>query len=237
MRDFYAECWRMAWRGKLFHVEAISGMLALLAVPVVAFWDPGDTYINWIPLTIFAAVFVTALCVGLITAPYWIAKELEEQTNRLKSEIAVLRNKEIELVYIPHDKRHFFAYDGAQVASIRVQNSSTNCFKDLDIFCESAIPIVSGDDPLLLHRNTSLVKTDLSPGEHRYVNIVTMSEHFYETHYESLLPFRGPVDCMLKGAEFSLKIVALASNVPNPTRMRLNFGKRDGAVYAEVPGE
>ena len=62
-----------------------------------------------------------------------------------------------------------------------------------------------------------------------------MKKHIYETRYQSLLPVRAPVDSVSTGTEFSMKIVALASNVPSPTSMRLNFGEREGKLYAEQP--
>jgi hypothetical protein len=33
-REFYQECLRRTWRGKLFWAEAVSALLALVAIPV-----------------------------------------------------------------------------------------------------------------------------------------------------------------------------------------------------------
>lgn len=87
MRDFYAECVKRAARGKLLHVEAISGLLALLAVPVAALWDPRSQFLNWVPLAIFGAVFVGTLIFGFLTAPYWIATEFESQRDALAGQL------------------------------------------------------------------------------------------------------------------------------------------------------
>jgi hypothetical protein len=87
MRDFYAQCFRKAWRGKLLHVEAISGILTLLAIPIAAIWKPEVANINWLPLALFCVIFIGTIIYGFVTAPYWIAKGIKDERDKLQAEL------------------------------------------------------------------------------------------------------------------------------------------------------
>lgn len=84
--EFYWECTKRAFRGKLAQVELVSGLLALVAVPIgLWLWPNASGAMNWVPLAIFGAFFVGTIAVGLITAPYWMFGELEQQRNELQA--------------------------------------------------------------------------------------------------------------------------------------------------------
>jgi hypothetical protein len=64
-REFYQECLRRAWRGKLFWAEAVSALLAVVAIPIGLWIFPtAEGHMNWVPLGIFTAVFVATLVVA-----------------------------------------------------------------------------------------------------------------------------------------------------------------------------
>ena len=84
IRQFYWQCFRRAWRGKLLWAEGISGVLTVFAVPLAYLWRPEDSAMNWIPLAIFGAVFAGTVIIGFCLAPYWIYKEIEVDRNNLK---------------------------------------------------------------------------------------------------------------------------------------------------------
>lgn len=91
MRDFYKECLRRAWRGKFLVIESISGFMTLVGIPIAAYWEAPQQYMNWLPLAFFLVVFVGTLFIGFITAPYCIARELEQGNEKLQLQI---ENKE-----------------------------------------------------------------------------------------------------------------------------------------------
>ena len=234
MRDFYAECWRRSWRGKLLHVEAVSGMLALFAVPIVAIWNPGDSYMNWVPFAVFAAVFIGTVFVGFVTAPYWIMQEIRVEKDSLQSQIDTYRTKKIELIYREADNRHLFTDEDRTIACIKVQNCSGETIDDIDIYCEGGIPRVEGEDVLGIEAGNRSVPLHLSPGEYIYKIIIAMHCSPYQTNYRVLVPYRSSQDGILRGSEFSIKIVAVGRQVHTPTRIWLNCGQRNGSFYAEV---
>lgn len=95
MRDFYSQCVRRAWRGKLLHVEAVVGLLLLIAIPIAATWRPDIANLNWIPLAVFAIIFAGVLVYGLVTAPFYIANEMQNENVKLQNklnDIAVKQN-------------------------------------------------------------------------------------------------------------------------------------------------
>ena len=88
MRHFYLDCFKRAGRGKLLHVEAISGFLALVCLPVATYWNFfGSEILNWLPLIIFGTVFLGTVAIGLLTAPYKIADQLERDRNALREKL------------------------------------------------------------------------------------------------------------------------------------------------------
>ena len=88
---FYLECLNRAGRGKFLTVETISGILALVAMPISQLWQPAQPYLNWIPLALFVSMFLGSILLGAVTAPYWIAKELEDENENIRLK---LDNKE-----------------------------------------------------------------------------------------------------------------------------------------------
>lgn len=88
LREFYQECLRRAWRGKLFWAEAVSALLALVAVPVgLWIWPTAEGTMNWVPLTIFVTVFVVTVLVALILAPYSMYRDVEKHNNDLEKKL------------------------------------------------------------------------------------------------------------------------------------------------------
>jgi hypothetical protein len=129
--EFYAECVRRAFRGKLLLVEAIAGLLALVMVPVGLYFFPNEQgAMNWVPLVIFVAIFVIAVVVGFLAAPYQIFHELEVERNELdqkldnreRRRVAISklwelrargvkhRNKEIAVATVPKWHKEFVAW-------------------------------------------------------------------------------------------------------------------------------
>jgi membrane protein YdbS with pleckstrin-like domain len=87
-REFYQECLRRAWRGKLFWAEAVSALLALVAIPVGLWILPtAEGHMNWVPLGIFTAVFVATLVVAFFISPYSMYRELETRNNILEKRL------------------------------------------------------------------------------------------------------------------------------------------------------
>lgn len=87
-REFYQECLRRAWRGKLFWAEAVSALLAFVAIPVGLWIFPtAEGHMNWVPLGIFTAVFVATLVVAFFISPYSMYRELETRNNVLEKRL------------------------------------------------------------------------------------------------------------------------------------------------------
>lgn len=87
-REFYQECFRRAREGKLFWAEAVSGLLALVMIPVgLWIWPTAQGTMNWAPLGIFATVFVATVIVGLIIAPYSMYRDVETRNNVLEKRL------------------------------------------------------------------------------------------------------------------------------------------------------
>jgi hypothetical protein len=80
MREFYKKCWFRAWRGKLFFVQRISGLLSIIAIPIGTWWKPSNiAALNWLPLMIFVSVFMAIVLWNFVTAPYYIATDLSQR--------------------------------------------------------------------------------------------------------------------------------------------------------------
>lgn len=85
-RDFYSECIKRAFQGRLAQAEFGAGLLALIAIPVGLWvWPDQSGAMNWAPLAFFIVILVILVLVGLVAAPYSIYEELRLERDTLKA--------------------------------------------------------------------------------------------------------------------------------------------------------
>lgn len=171
MRHFYLECLHRAGRGRLLQIETIAGLLAMVAIPIAAYWKSVGPYMNWIPLAVFGAVFIGTIIIGFTTAPYWIAKELEEDKDRLhlqlenkaarqsainrlwqlRSDGIVIRNKPISIGDVTTWRKDVDTWRANVLLEADKVNTNLKCYLErLDHTCgiPGNIVVISGDHEL-----------------------------------------------------------------------------------------
>ena len=85
--EFWTECFRRAFRGRLLLAGGISGLLALVAVPVgieLREWFGEFGASSWVPFYIFGTVFVLLVLLGLVRAPRDMYSEARAEIDQLK---------------------------------------------------------------------------------------------------------------------------------------------------------
>jgi len=85
---FYWECLKRAFRGKFWFAEKWAGLLGMVVGGGIAILQPVGssemTWVNWLPLAIFGAVFLATAFVGLVLAPWQIFREADERAETNK---------------------------------------------------------------------------------------------------------------------------------------------------------
>jgi hypothetical protein len=72
---FYQQVFAKAFSGKFWLAEKISGAFALFFAAGVVLAGKWEAAVNWLPFAVFMAVFLITVSVGLIVAPWSIARE------------------------------------------------------------------------------------------------------------------------------------------------------------------
>lgn len=77
-----------AFAGRLGRADLVAGLVSIVATPIWQWLYPmQEGLMNWLPLLIFAAVFVGSLVIGALTAPYWLYRKLENEKNLLAAKL------------------------------------------------------------------------------------------------------------------------------------------------------
>jgi hypothetical protein len=79
---FYGQCFRKAFQGKIALAELVTAILLLVAVPLGLLGATG-----WAPAILFGSLFFLLFLVGLVSAPYRIFRELEDESEALSARL------------------------------------------------------------------------------------------------------------------------------------------------------
>ena len=82
--EYWRRWLKRAFSGGLLKAELFTGLASLGLAPIAFWWEPWGEVMSWLPSIIFLLLFVGLVAYGLIRAPYWIYKELEEEHLTLK---------------------------------------------------------------------------------------------------------------------------------------------------------
>lgn len=82
--EFYLKCLRRAFSGKLALAQFFSGLLSLIALPIGYKWNAPVEYLNWLPFSIFSAVFIGTFVYGFLRAPVDLLSEASAEIDHLR---------------------------------------------------------------------------------------------------------------------------------------------------------